>query len=106
MLSNNAEFKNLLLLHSRDRRSKSLENELQNLPKAIAALDHSIDAEKESIAIATNELKTLETCNKTLDGEIASLGEQIVRQKTSNLKLRKTRSIKHLKMRSRTSFRR
>ena len=96
MLSNNAEFKNLLLLHSRDRRSKSLENELQNLPKAIAALDHSIDVEKESIAIATNELKTLETRNKTLDGEIASLGEQIVRQKNKQLEVKKNEEYQAL----------
>ena len=96
MLSNNAEFKNLLLLHSRDRRSKSLENELQNLPKAIAALDRSIDVEKESIAIATNELKTLETRNNTLDGEIASLGEQIVRQKNKQLEVKKNEEYQAL----------
>ena len=96
MLSNNAEFKNLLLLHSRDRRSKSLENELQNLPKAIATLDHSIDVEKESIAIATNELKNLETRNKTLDGEIASLGEQIVRQKNKQLEVKKNEEYQAL----------
>jgi predicted nucleic acid-binding Zn-ribbon protein len=50
-------------------------------------LDHSIFVEKESIAIATSELRTLETRNKTLDGEITSLGEQIIRQKkTSSLR--------------------
>jgi uncharacterized protein len=96
MLSNNAEFKNLLLLHSRDRRSKSLENELQNLPKAMAALDHSIDIEKQSIAIATTELRTLETRNKTLDGEITSLGEQIVRQKNKQLEVKKNEEYQAL----------
>ena len=96
MLSNNAEFKNLLLLHSRDRRCKSFENEIQNLPKVMAALDHSIEVENESIAIATNELKTLETLNKTLDGEIASLGEQIVRQKNKQLEVKKNEEYQAL----------
>lgn len=96
MLSNNAEFKNLLLLHSRDRRIKSLENELQNLPKAMAALDHSIAIEKESIAIATTELRTLETRNKTLEGEITSLGEQIIRQKNKQLEVKKNEEYQAL----------
>ena len=96
MLSNNAEFKNLLLLHSRDRRSKSLKNELQNLPKAMAALDHSIGIEKESIAIANTELRTLETRNKTLEGEITSLGEQIIRQKNKQLEVKKNEEYQAL----------
>ena len=96
MLSNNAEFKNLLLLHSRDRRSKSLENELQNLPKVMAALDHSIAIEKESIAIATTELRTLETRNKTLEGEITSIGEQIIRQKNKQLEVKKNEEYQAL----------
>ena len=73
-----------------------MENELKNLPKAIAALDRSIDVEKESIAIATNELKTLETRNNTLDGEIASLGEQIVRQKNKQLEVKKNEEYQAL----------
>jgi len=96
MLSNNAEFKNLLLLHSRDRRKKSLEKELENLPKVMAALDHSIDIEKESIAIATSELKTLETRNKSLEGEITSLGEQIIRQKNKQLEVKKNEEYQAL----------
>jgi uncharacterized protein len=96
MLSNNAEFKNLLLLHSRDRRTKSLENELKNLPKAMAVLDHSIAIEKESIAIATAELRTLETRNNTLDGEITSLGEQILRQKNKQLEVKKNEEYQAL----------
>jgi len=73
-----------------------LENELQNLPKAMAALDHSIDIEKQSIAIATTELRTLETRNKTLDGEITSLGEQIVRQKNKQLEVKKNEEYQAL----------
>jgi predicted nucleic acid-binding Zn-ribbon protein len=96
MLSNNAEFKNLLLLHSRDRRINSLENELQNLPKAMARLDHSIDIEKESIAIATTELRTLETRNKTLDGEITAIGEQILGQKNKQLQVKKNEEYQAL----------
>ena len=96
MLSNNSEFKNLLLLHSRDRRSKSLDNELQNLPKTMEKLDQSIFVEKESIAIATSELRTLETRNKTLDGEITSLGEQIIRQKNKQLEVKKNEEYQAL----------
>ena len=73
-----------------------MENELQNLPKAMAALDHSIDIEKQSIAIATTELRTLETRNKTLDGEITSLGEQIVRQKNKQLEVKKNEEYQAL----------
>ena len=62
----------------------------------MAALDHSIEVENESIAIATNELKTLETLNKTLDGEIASLGEQIVRQKNKQLEVKKNEEYQAL----------
>lgn len=96
MLSNNADFKNLLLLHSRDRRKDSLEKELQNLPKVMAALDHSIHIEKESIAIATSELKALETRNKSLEGEIDSLGEQIIRQKNKQLEVKKNEEYQAL----------
>ena len=58
MLSNDAEFKKLLLLHSRDRRKKTLHNELTGLPGVLGKLDEKIYVEKESIAIASNELKT------------------------------------------------
>ena len=73
-----------------------MENELKNLPKAMAALDHSIAIEKESIAIATAELRTLETRNKTLDGEITSLGEQILRQKNKQLEVKKNEEYQAL----------
>ena len=73
-----------------------MENELQNLPKAMAALDHSIDIEKQSIAIATTELRTLETRNKTLEGEVTSLGEQIVRQKNKQLEVKKNEEYQAL----------
>ena len=59
-------------------------------------LDHSIFVEKESIAIATSELRTLETRNKTLDGEITSLGEQIIRQKNKQLEVKKNEEYQAL----------
>lgn len=73
-----------------------MENELQNLPKAMARLDHSIDIEKESIAIATTELRTLETRNKTLDGEITAIGEQILGQKNKQLQVKKNEEYQAL----------
>lgn len=73
-----------------------MENELQNLPKAMARLDHSIDIEKESIAIATTELRTLETRNKTLDGEITAIGEQILGLKNKQLQVKKNEEYQAL----------
>jgi len=62
----------------------------------MAALDHSIGIEKESIAIANTELRTLETRNKTLEGEITSLGEQIIRQKNKQLEVKKNEEYQAL----------
>jgi hypothetical protein len=96
MLSQNPEFKSLLLLHSRDRRLKSLEDELQNLPKTLALLDKKILVEKESIAMANLELKTLETSNSTLESEIVSIGDQISRQKNKQLAVKKNEEYQAL----------
>ena len=57
MLSNNPDFKNLLLLHSRDRRKLAMDQELENLPHAIAHMESKIQIEKDTIAAATAELK-------------------------------------------------
>ena len=96
MLSNNPEFKTLLLLHSRDRREKSLAKELANLPGILNDLEGKIAVEKESIAIATQELKGMETLNNSLETEIASIGEQIARQKNKQLEVKKNEEYQAL----------
>ena len=96
MLSNNPEFKTLLLLHSRDRREKSLAKELDNLPIILNGLERKIAVEKESIAIATQELKGMETLNNSLETEIASIGEQVARQKNKQLEVKKNEEYQAL----------
>jgi len=96
MLSNNADFKKLLLLHSRDRRNKTLHNELVNLPRVLAKLDEKIHVEKESIAIATNELRTLETRNNSLESEILSISEKIRQHRNKQLKVKKNEEYQAL----------
>ena len=96
MLSNNPEFKTLLLLHSRDRREKSLTKELANLPGILNGLERKIVVEKESIAIATQELKGMETLNNSLETEIASIGEQVARQKNKQLEVKKNEEYQAL----------
>ena len=96
MLSNDAEFKKLLLLHSRDRRNKTLHNELDSLPSVLAKLDEKIHVEKESIAIATNELRTLETRNNTLENEIISISEKIRQQRNKQLEVKKNEEYQAL----------
>jgi predicted nucleic acid-binding Zn-ribbon protein len=96
MLSNNADFKKLLLLHSRDRRNKTLDNELVNLPGVLAKLDKKIHVEKESIAIATNELRTLETRNNSLANEILSISEKIRQHRNKQLEVKKNEEYQAL----------
>ena len=96
MLSNNADFKKLLLLHSRDRRNKTLHNELVNSPRVLAKLDEKIHVEKESIAIATNELRTLETRNNSLENEILSISEKIRQHRNKQLQVKKNEEYQAL----------
>ena len=96
MLSNNTDFKKLLLLHSRDRRNKTLHNELVNLPRVLAKLDEKIHVEKESIAIATNELRTLETRNNSLENETLSISEKIRQHRNKQLKVKKNEEYQAL----------
>ena len=96
MLSTDADFKKLLLLHSRDRRSNTLHNELASLPGVLAKLDEKIYVEKESIAIACNELKTLEARNNTLENEIISISEKIRQHKNKQLQVKKNEEYQAL----------
>jgi predicted nucleic acid-binding Zn-ribbon protein len=96
MLSNNLEFKKLLLLHGKDRRKQSMETELENLPHSISHIDSKIELENATIASATEELQNLEIESNSLENEINSLSEQIVRQKNKQLEVKKNEEYQAL----------
>ena len=57
MLSNNLEFKKLLLLHGKDRRKQSMEKELENLPHSISHMDSKIELENALLLPPLKNLK-------------------------------------------------
>ena len=89
MLSNNSDFKELLLLHGRDRRHGKLEEELNLLPEDIQRIEKKILTEKESIDIAVSEWKELESKNNALEKEILEIGEKINKNKLRQLEVKK-----------------
>ena len=96
MLSNNLEFKKLLLLHGKDRRKQSMETELENLPHSISHIESKIEIENATIASATQELRNLEIESNSLENEINSISEQIVRQKNKQLEVKKNEEYQAL----------
>ena len=66
MLSNNSDFKELLLLHGRDRRHGKLIEELKLLPDDIVRMDQKIKIESDSIDLAVSEWKELEAKNNSI----------------------------------------
>ena len=89
MLSNNLEFKKLLLLHGKDRRMQSMEIELNSLPSTIANINSKIEIEKETINSANLEFREIEVNSSALENEINSLLELITRQKNKQLEVKK-----------------
>jgi len=71
-----------------------MDQELENLPRLIEQMESKIKIEKDTIAAAAHELKSLESKNNTIENEINSISEHISRQKTSNYKLKKMRNTK------------
>ena len=96
MLSNNSDFKKLLLLHSRDRRKLVMDQELENLPRLIEQMESKIKIEKDTIAAAAHELKSLESKNNTIENEINSISEHISRQKNKQLQVKKNEEYQAL----------
>ncbi len=96
MLSNNLDFKKLLLVHSRDRRLQSMKQELANMPELLLRMESKIKIEKDTIEAATHELRTLETLNSTLENEINSISDQIGRQKNKQLAVKKNEEYQAL----------
>ena len=96
MFSTNSDFKQLLLLHGRDRRFGKLSEELKNLPEELSAKEKKIQIEKESIKLAMNEWRELETRNNSLESEIIGLNDQISRQKNKQLEVKKNEEYQAL----------
>lgn len=96
MLSNNPDFKELLLLHGRDRRLVKLLHELEALPVDIEKVDSRISTEKDSIEIAVSEWKQLESQNNTLEKEIIELEERISKSKVRQLEAKKNEEYQAL----------
>ena len=89
MLSNNNDFKELLLLHGRDRRNGKLNDELNNLPLLLESVEKKIKVEKESIDLAIREWKELETRNNILEKDILLISEKISTNKVKQLEVKK-----------------
>ena len=96
MLSNNSDFKELLLLHGRDRRHGKLEEELNLLPEDIQRIEKKILTEKESIDIAVSEWKELESKNNALEKEILEIGDKITKNKLRQLEVKKNEEYQAL----------
>jgi len=96
MLSSDPDFQQLLLLHSRDRRLKTLKNDLEKLPGELEYMDKKIFEEKESIRLAMEEWRTLESRNNSLEKDILSLRDQIARQRNRQLEVKKNEEYQAL----------
>lgn len=96
MLSNNPEFRELLLLHGRDRRLGKLEEESNLLPEDIIRIEQKISIENESIELAVSEWKLLETNNTSLEKEIIEISEKIAKSKTRQLEVKKNEEYQAL----------
>ena len=96
MLSSDPDFQQLLLLHSRDRRLKTLKNDLEKLPDELEYMDKKIFEEKESIRLAMEEWKTLESKNNSLEKDILSHRDQIERQRNRQLEVKKNEEYQAL----------
>ena len=96
MLSSDPDFQQLLLLHSRDRRLKTLKNDLEKLPGELEYMDKKIFEEKESIRMAMEDWKTLESKNNSLEKDILSHRDQIARQRNRQLEVKKNEEYQAL----------
>lgn len=96
MLSNNPDFKDLLLLHGRDRRIAKLVEELSDLPEDISRVEKKISTENESIEMAVSEWKELESKNNSLEKDILEIAEKISKNKVRQLEVKKNEEYQAL----------
>jgi predicted nucleic acid-binding Zn-ribbon protein len=96
MLFQDPDFQTLLLLHSRDRRYQKLLQDLEELPSDLARMDQNIEVEKQSVEMALEEWKSLESQNNALEKEILSLNDSINRQRNRQLEVKKNEEYQAL----------
>jgi predicted nucleic acid-binding Zn-ribbon protein len=73
-----------------------MDQELENLPRLIEQMESKIKIEKDTIAAAAHELKSLESKNNTIENEINSISELISRQKNKQLQVKKNEEYQAL----------
>ena len=98
MLSSNANFKELLLLHGRDRRLGKLVDETKLLPGDQARLTEKINIEKKSIDLAVTEWRELEAKNNTLEKDLFQISDKIARNKVRQLEVKKNEEYQALEI--------
>lgn len=79
----------LLSLQERDSRRLSLEQQLQSVPREIAAVEGRIAAERQAIEAAKAEWHGLESKKKLLETEIQSEEAKAAKYRTQQLEVRK-----------------
>lgn len=89
MLSTHQEFQKLLLLHGRDRRFQKLTIEIDGIPQEQIKIKKQIDTERQSVEMALNDLRELETENNFLEKEILSGTEHVNKLKSRQLEVKK-----------------
>ena len=79
----------LLVLQERDSRRLGLEQQLQSVPREVAAVEARIAAEKSAIEAAKAEWHGLESKKKLLEVEIKSAEEKVAKYRTQQVQVRK-----------------
>ncbi|MEJ6523457.1 MAG: C4-type zinc ribbon domain-containing protein [Opitutales bacterium] len=73
-----------------------MEKELGNIPNLIVKMESRIKLEQDTIEAATQDLRSLETRNTTLEKEIDSITDQITRLKNKQLEVKKNEEYQAL----------
>jgi predicted nucleic acid-binding Zn-ribbon protein len=73
-----------------------MEKELGNIPNLILKMESKIKLEQDTIEAATQDLRSLETRNSTLEKEIDSITDQITRLKNKQLEVKKNEEYQAL----------
>lgn len=98
------EIERLLLLQDRDKKARTLRNELKTIPTDRAALEEKLKSLQNQATDARQRQRNAEVEQSRLDTEIKSRREQIVKYETQKLQTRKneeyqalSNSIEHVK---------
>lgn len=86
----------LLILQDRDNRRLAIEGQLARIPVETAELAHKIQEERDGLAAADMELKTLEVRRNALDQDVKSREERIRKYKNQQLDVKKNEEYQAL----------